>query len=349
MLSRITKGIIRIIIVIGKISWTNFFNYYQSSSNNIVWIPKKKLNYLIGDAILWDIATINALIKNKTPFKILYGKRIGKLSSKNIFHTINRGVNNFGFLNYADIYNHITTQIEKQNNKLYPNKHEVMFWENKGYMHEQFKKLDVSEPLTQLYTFEEMAYINKFDYPFLIKSEHACSANGVFKITNADSLNTLINSSSFKLENKLIIKQELINMRRDLRVILVGDEIVHYYWRINKSNEWKPTSTSFGSDVDFGNFPENWRQHILDTFKSLKLTSGAFDVTWQNDDLNTPPLYLEISPVFQPNPKLDLNGKEYAYYKKSFSPFNKYDHKFVELIFEIKLKQIKYILNNSNQ
>jgi hypothetical protein len=98
--------------------------------------------------------------------------------------------------------------------------------------------------------------------------------------------------------------------------------------------------------VDFENFPEHWRQHIIDTFKKLNLTSGAFDITWQNDDLNSVPLYLEVSPVFQPNPKIELNGKEYAYYKKSFSPFNTYDTKFVQLIFDIKQKQIKFIQNS---
>jgi hypothetical protein len=157
----------------------------------------------------------------------------------------------------------------------------------------------------------------------------------------------LLDSEKYKIENKIIIKQELVNMRKDLRVILVGDEIVHYYWRINKSKDWKPTSTSFGSEVDFDNFPEHWRKHILDTFKKLNLTTGAFDITWQNDDLDSVPLYLEVSPVYQPNPKIELNGKEYAYYKKSFSPFNAYDRKFVELIFNIKQKQIQYIQNNS--
>ena len=122
-------------------------------------------------------------------------------------------------------------------------------------------------------------------------------------------------------ENEVLIKQQLINMRKDLRVILVGGEIVHYYWRINLSGEWKPTSTSFGSKVDFGNFPEQWRQHIIDTFKKLELTAGAFDITWEGDDLSQEPLYLEVSPVFQPNPKIEMRDKSYAYFKKMVNKF----------------------------
>lgn len=136
-------------------------------------------------------------------------------------------------------------------------------------------------------------------------------------------------------------------MRKDLRVILVGNEIVHFYWRINLGKEWKPTSTNFGSKVDFDNFPEKWRKHMIDTFKSLNITTGAFDVTWYNDDLETEPLYLEVSPGYQPNPRIELKGKEYAYYKNSFSPFNDYDKLFVKLIFQIKEKQINYLLEQN--
>ena len=72
--------------------------------------------------------------------------------------------------------------------------------------------------------------------------------------------------------NKKLILQRLLNMRRDLRVILVGNEIILHYWRINLSDEWKPTSTGFGSQVDFENFPENWRSWIIDSFNKLKIS-----------------------------------------------------------------------------
>jgi len=125
-----------------------------------------------------------------------------------------------------------------------------------------------------------------------------------------------------------------------LRVILVGAEVILFYWRINNAKEWRPTSASFGSDVDFVFFPEQWREHIVDTFLKLNLSTGAFDITWHNDDLATEPVYLEVSPVYEPNPKIELKGKPYASYKKKFSPFNEYYEKYVEVVFEIKFKQI---------
>lgn len=345
MTYRIIKGLIRFIIIIKRINWFQFYKLYDKQSESVIWIQSKGFNYFIGDAIIWDFATINALVRSNTMFRIYYGSNTEILTNKKIFHTINRGVVLKNLNNYVDSYMYVISKLESQNNILIPSTYEVNYWENKGYMHQQFKIMNVHEPDTQLYTFEKFRQINfsNFTYPFLIKSEHAHSAKGITKIDNESALQKLISSEKFIRENKIIIKQELINMRRDLRVILVGNEIVHFYWRINKSKEWKPTSTSFGSDVDFENFPERWRTHILDTFKMLNITTGAFDITWQDDDLNNLPLYLEVSPVFQPNPKIELKGKEYAYYKKSFSIFNAYDNKFVDLIFKIKQKQINFI------
>ena len=347
MLGKFIKGITRIVVVIFTINWIKLIKIYDKKAAVIVWIPRKKINYLFGDSFLWDFAAIHALVKNGVSFKIYHGNKIGNFSNKKILHTINRGINEFGFSDYTNVYSHIVPQLERQGNTVFPNTHEVSFWENKGFMHKKFKEASVSEPETKLLSFDEIKNDANFKYPFLIKAEHACSANGVFKISNQEELHALINSKSFQLENNIVIKQELINMRKDLRVILVGDEIVHHYWRINLAKEWKPTSTSFGSQVDFDNFPEKWRQHMIETFKRLKITTGAFDVTWHDDNLETEPLYLEVSPGYQPNPRIELKGKEYAHYKNSFSPFNAYDKLFVALVFTIKEKQINALINQN--
>ena len=47
-----------------------------------------------------------------------------------------------------------------------------------------------------------------------------------------------------------------INIRKDMRIIFVGSEIVLHYWRNNPSEEWRPTSTSYDSKTDFITFPD---------------------------------------------------------------------------------------------
>jgi glutathione synthase/RimK-type ligase-like ATP-grasp enzyme len=185
----------------------------------------------------------------------------------------------------------------------------------------------------------------KIQFPYLIKAEHSCASEGLYKISGFSDLAGLIADQNFMRKNRNIIAQELINMRKDLRVILVNGEIVLHYWRINPDKDWKPTSTSYGSQVDFDFFPEQWRQHIIDTFLSLELTTGAFDITWRDDDLSTEPIYLEVSPFYQPNPKMELKKKSYAFYKQHFSFFNSWDVKYVDVVFSIKQKQVKAYLS----
>jgi len=348
MVFKIIKRIFRIIIVILNINWFKVIKYYDKNAKTVIWITFNSLRYFNSDTFIWDCATLNAVATGNINFKIFFGYKIGKLSDKIILHTLSKSVNIFDIPNLIKLYSMLLPELEKMGNHLFPNSYEAMFWENKGFMHEHFKKLNISEPKTDLFVLKGYKVENDNVYPFLIKSEHSCSSQGVYKINSKIDFENVINNSKFRLENDFIIKQELINMRKDLRVILVGDEIVHFYWRINTKDVWMPTATSFGSKVDFVYFPEYWRNHIIQTFKSLKLVTGAFDITWQNDDLSSEPLYLEISPVYQPNPKIELkNNRHYYQYKNSLLPFNKFDREYVKLIFSIKNKQINCLQGSS--
>jgi hypothetical protein len=137
-----------------------------------------------------------------------------------------------------------------------------------------------------------------------------------------------------------VLIQDLIEMRRDLRVILVGEEIVLHYWRINKDKDWKPTSTGFGSVVDFDNFPKHWKSHIIETFKKLNLKTGAFDITWQNDDLANTPLYLEVSPAYMPNPRNFIKDEPYSKFKSALRYSSSYESAYVNIVNTIKLAQV---------
>jgi hypothetical protein len=129
-------------------------------------------------------------------------------------------------------------------------------------------------------------------------------------------------------------------MRADLRAIVVGDRVVLHYWRRNTAAEWRPTSTSRGSVVDFWNFPEQWRSAIVDAVRKLGLRTGALDIAWEKDDTLTPPLILEVSPVYQPNPEPPPRYRHMPYYeykKKCFVP-GSYFVKYIDTVFSIKKK-----------
>ncbi|MCU0440917.1 MAG: hypothetical protein MUE96_00830 [Bacteroidia bacterium] len=340
MIIKLLKRLTRVVVCIRRINWVAFAKLYQKDAQIVLWIHQPSLAYLGSDAFVKDFGILFGLLNQNQSFTIQFGNKIGRYSNKRIFYTLESTYNVFGFTNYVHVLEHISAQLEAQGNTLHPNSYESKFWENKAFMHEQFKKLGISEPLTQLFPINQVIDGTQFQYPLLVKGEHSCSSNGLYKIKSADEFNALINAPSFIHENKVVIVQSLIDMRKDLRVILVDNEIVLHYWRINNDKEWKPTSTSYGSDVDFDFFPEQWRQMIIDTFQKLNLTTGAFDITWQHDDLNSIPLILEVSPVYQPNPKMKLNGKPYAHYKKRFRLLHSWDTRYVDIVFEIKHKEV---------
>ncbi len=97
--------------------------------------------------------------------------------------------------------------------------------------------------------------------------------------------------------------------------------------------------------MDFGSFPEQWREFIIDQFKRFKITTGAFDIAWQNDDMTTAPLILEVSPNYQPNPSIDLTNSKLSYseYKDKLLFKNSYYDKFVDIVFYIMNEQVKLV------
>jgi hypothetical protein len=294
----------------------------------IIWAPIFSWKYFIRDRILIDFAHINSLSKKHIRFKLYLGKNIGKYYNKVIYLAYDFEQNIFGLNDYTKQLYLIITELEKQSNIVFPTSNEFLFWENKQYMHEEFERLNISHPKTSIITNFDDVDIDSLTFPFLIKEVHSCQSNGIYKIEKlADYL--VLRS---KLAGKVFLIQELLNMRRDLRVTIVGNEIVHFYWRINNQSEWKPTSTGHGSSVDFENFPLMWKDFIISEFLKLSCATGALDIAWQNDVLTNKPIILEVSPTYQLNP-VTFNVKhieKYGIYKKrSIFGINSYLYQYI--------------------
>jgi hypothetical protein len=345
MILKFKHNIKLIILIIIRVSFLlRRVNLFTLSFNNlnadfIVWVPEfYKLKFWGSDNFIRVFAVLEILENNKLEYTIYTKLNIGFLEKKNIIYFPHKYFNLFSFPNYTKIFKYIHDNLEPHN-KLLPSYSELIFWENKSFMHNFFSKNDIRTPKTIISGYHDLN-LSGFVFPFLLKEEHSCSSEGVHKIDSLEAFHKLIDNHSFRKTNVNIILQDLLNIRRDLRVIIVDNEIVHFYWRINKSVEWKPTSTSFGSEVDFNNFPKKWENWILNNFSKIGLSSGAFDIAWQNDDLDTEPYILEVSPLFQPNPRpiKQTNLIEYGKWKKSLSFSDSYQLEFTKLIFSIQSK-----------
>ena len=244
---------------------------------------------------------------------------------------------------------YILETIEIQQNKVFITSEEFLYWENKEYMYRKLQENNVRIPKTTIYRLNEIDY-TQINYPVLIKEEHSCSSLGVFKVSSEKELREIVSTVRYINENEFLIVQELLNMRKDLRVILVGEEIVLHYWRLNPEDEWKPTTWEWHR-VDFVFFPEKWRDWTISQFKSTGLTTGAFDICWDNDDLESEPFILEVSPFYQPNPippeEFKKLGISYGEWKKSFNLRINYHKYHVDNFFRIKDIYINTLIKNN--
>lgn len=305
-----------------KFKWLKAIRLHDKKADLVVWIwpcyPHQAFEYFGRSIIIQDLGNLAATVEAGLKYRLIIGRKIGRISNSNIIYQVSHEfMNIFKFTHYPPFLLGTVKALESQNNKLFLSSAELEYWENKDYMHTMFEKLDISHPRSYVTPTTDLKSFGKLAFPFLIKEVNSQGSKGLHKI---ESTNDLIKVADELVANNehTVIAQQLINMTKDLRVTIIGDEVVLAYWRINPGKEWRPTSTTHGSSVDFGNFPEQWRSYFIEITRRMNLTAGAYDVCWQNDDISTQPMILEVSPSFQPNPGLPahLSHVPYKDYKK---------------------------------
>lgn len=336
MLNQLIKRFYRLLIALYKTNIFKLFKYFNQKSTNIIWIRDNSLKYLFTTSFLWDLATIRAFIEKGCSFKVVTGLHIGNSVNNSIFYTLHPRLGVFGFSDYTSDIHYVVGKLSENNNILFPSLNEALLWENKAYMHKVFDEKDIPTPKTKIETVDSIDY-NKLKFPFLLKEVHSCESKGLYKIGCMDDFMEYINGLDVSRRSQPFLMQEILNMRKDLRVIVIDGCIEHYYWRINLSDKWRPTATSKGNKIEFKGFPEHHRDTIIQFAKRLNLSSAAFDITWQNDDLNSIPIVLEVSPAFSPNPIVtsEFDLMNYGNFKKKIELYG-YDYSYVNLIFKLK-------------
>lgn len=336
-INRNIKRIYFFYLVIKKINWKLFFLNYSKDAENIV-LMRLSLKSFFSDSLKADSILTAVVANSGKKFRVYTGFDFGQFYDKCIVYNSSYTINYFKFQNYSSTQSFIISQLAYQKCTPFPTAHDILFWENKVFMYDYFKQKNILHPSTTIIPIENYSSLKEITYPILVKEAHSHAAEGLHKINNFSSLEALVSKDSFKKANSFIIVQELLNMRKDFRIIIVEDKIVLHYWRNNNNKEWQPTSTSHGSKVDFDTFPEKWRSYFLEVQKTLGLTTGAYDYAWQNDDLDTMPYCLEVSPTFDPNPNVDLSDRSFTYgeWKKKLLFNNSYEEAYINIMYDIK-------------
>jgi hypothetical protein len=314
--------------------------HIDNDSDLVVWLHHRLPDswpkfFAVGDTFVKDAALISALVDAGQRFRIVTGSDIGHVANSKVVYSI-AAYNPAGVVNYSASLMMTLRQLEAQGNTLFPSADEAEFWENKVFMHRRFAELGVNDPPTVIVerdTDLAAAIPNSFTWPVLVKEPHSYNGLGLHKIETFDELVALRERFAKQGSFDLLV-QQIIDMRQDMRVTVIGGEIVHHYFRISHAQEWMPTTTRRGSTVDFDSFPEQWRGHIIETTRRLGLRSCAYDICWAGDDLSTEPIYLEVSPAYTPNPRPPANfDGPYADFKLKLQGNESFTESYVELLF----------------
>ncbi len=345
-LKTLAKKILRNYYVFKKLDIRQFLSLQSDDAKVVILLCKRGIQYYRSELPMWEYSYIQTLIKHKIPFKLVYDLK--DVGGKIVLWAPGFHWENLGFVNHSERVRNIARQIAQQNNIVFPNEEELLCFENKGDMYLKFDELKINHPKTRILNHPKEIENIDLEFPLLIKGAHSNGSLAVKKMDNKSQFYQYTLTDNFKRENHIIIVQQLLNMRRDLRITLQEDDVVLSYWRINPRKEWHTTNTGSGSYVDFENFPEKWRSYFIENFKKLNCKMGAFDVAWENDDLDTEPFFLEFSPRFSPNPYINLQEKNFTYgeFKKKLILGESYEKLQVDAVFKINEKYTESILKD---
>ena len=123
---------------------------------------------------------------------------------------------------------------------------------NKIKQTELFTLLDIPHPRTQIYYGKnrKQKILKDFTYPFVAKIPVGSSqGRGVFLVTMDHELDRYLHHAA------PAYIQEYLSFNRDLRIVVIGGQVVHAYWRIGKKDDFRH-NVSQGASISFEDIPD---------------------------------------------------------------------------------------------
>jgi ribosomal protein S6--L-glutamate ligase len=137
-----------------------------------------------------------------------------------------------------------------------------------------FKLLDIPHPRTRIFygKNQKKSITEFFSFPFIAKIPRGSSrGKGVFLIKTQKDLDDYL-----KIPGPAYI-QEYLPVERDMRVIVIGRQIVLAFWRRAKNNEFR-TNISQGGTIDFSDLSSRAMDLALDTARRCNWDDVGLDI-----------------------------------------------------------------------
>ena len=129
-------------------------------------------------------------------------------------------------------------------------------------------------PITQILPHTESAIeqiLDEFTFPVVGKGVRGARGYQVWLIENRQEL------LDYAAQHPLLYIQEYLPIDRDLRVVVVGQDIVTAYWRIAPPGGFH-NNVSQGGEVSFEDIPQNALDLVAQVATQLDINHAGFDV-----------------------------------------------------------------------
>lgn len=160
----------------------------------------------------------------------------------------------------------------------FPSPHNYRFAQDKIKQTAIFKLLNIPHPRTRVYygKHQKASILNRFHYPFIAKIPRGSAmGRGVFLIQNQTDFHRYLS-----LDTPAYI-QEYLPLDRDIRVVVIGEEVAHAYWRIAADGEFR-SNVAAGGSIDLKPVPRKALELALHTAKACGWNDVGIDICFHN-------------------------------------------------------------------
>ena len=168
---------------------------------------------------------------------------------------------------YADLF-------DAMGKRTFPSYHTYKCVQDKIKQTALFELLKIAHPRTRVFygKRQKKSITEHFMFPFVAKIPRGSAmGRGVYLIRQDDDL-----SDYLKLTDVAYI-QEYLALDRDIRVIVIGNRIVHAYWRIAPQDEFR-SNIAVGGTVSLSAVPSQALDLALHTARSCRWDDVGIDI-----------------------------------------------------------------------
>lgn len=168
---------------------------------------------------------------------------------------------------YADLF-------DSMGKKTFPSYHTYKYIQDKIKQTALFSLLNIPHPRTRVFygNPKKKTIPDYFKFPFIGKvARGSCMGRGVYLITNHQDL-----SAYLEMTTPAYI-QEYLQIDRDIRVVIIGNRVVHAYWRIASPGEFR-CNVAVGAKISFDAVPRQALELALYTANKCRWDDAGIDI-----------------------------------------------------------------------